>query len=385
MPKDHGYFGNFEPLDVFIWLDGPRTFTLLDKDGELCFAHWLQELDGLWQYVVVPITEKILSELKNGEQSLLDVLRQPRIYLVRVDAESVVQSVLLTHWEQLPQDALPERGTMIRRELEPFFRFRAMGEAIRAGDIPGSVIKTTVENAQKAIRLLAEYEMNQPARKGKRSKALRELYDLPAQKLQAASFEVSFRSPLSQPSLFDNLAPSELEEDKSTLDRICDHLRIGLAWLEGDSQENFLNDKNLAPALKNRILEAMKYLTPPTSGAIQKTQVSGRAFKVDRAVELDRRDRRRVIKQQKKISGDDTLKGFEGAGTIVDILGEDAEICVEFTSGSITGQRSCNFNDELWGNLRRKISLPSGDSSLRSYIKFERADYSPRNRFSRRK
>ena len=181
-----------------------------------------------------------------------------------------------------------------------------------------------------------------------RSKALRELYDLPAQKLQAASFEVSFRSPFAHPSLFDSLPPSELEEDKSIIDRICEHLQLGLAWLGNDLQESFLDDKKLDPALKNRILEAMKYLTPPTTGAIQKTQVSGRAFKVDRAVELDRSDRRRVIMQQKKISGDDTPKGFEGAGTIVDILGDDAEICVEFTSGSITGQRSCKFNDELW-------------------------------------
>ena len=78
--KDKGFFGNFEPLDVLIWLDGPRTFTLLDQDGKLCFAHWLQELEGLWQYVV--------------------------------DQQFVVQSVSLTTWEQLPQDALPERGTI---------------------------------------------------------------------------------------------------------------------------------------------------------------------------------------------------------------------------------------------------------------------------------
>ena len=49
--KDKGYFGSFEPQKVFIWLDGPRTFSLLDQDGQLCFAHWLQEVDNIWQFV----------------------------------------------------------------------------------------------------------------------------------------------------------------------------------------------------------------------------------------------------------------------------------------------------------------------------------------------
>ena len=45
----------------------------------------------------------------------------------------------------------------------------------------------------------------------------------------------------------------------------------------------------------------------------------------------------------------------EGAGTIIDILGDDAEICVEFTSGSITGQRDCKFSDELWETYGEKF------------------------------
>ncbi len=345
--KVRDYFGAFEPLEVLIWLDGPRTFTLLDADKQLCLAHWLHERANHWHYVVVPITDQILKELNNGEQSLLDVLHQPRVYVVAVNTQFQTQSVSLVQFEQLPQDALPERGTMVRRELEPFFRLRSIGEAIRPGDIPASVIKTTVENAQKAIRLLAEYEVNHPSRKGKRSKALRELYDLPAQRIQAASFEVSFRSPFSEPSLFDQLPPSEQEEDKSVVDRICGHLQTGLAWLKSNEDEQFFDDKGLDPELKVRIVESMKYLTPPTSGAIQKTEISGRAFQLDRAIALDRNDRRRVFSLQKKFLGADAPKRFEGFGRIIDILGDDAEISVEFTSEGGT-QRACKFNEELW-------------------------------------
>lgn len=345
--KESNYFGAFEPLEVLIWFDGPRTFTLLDPDGQLCLAHWYQERENHWHYVVVPITAQILKELNNGEQSLLDVLDQPRVYVVAVDNQFRPQSVSLVQFSQLPQDALPERGTMLRRDLEPFFRLRSIGDSIKPGDIPASVIKTTVENAQRAIRLLAEYEVNHPSRKGKRSKALRELYDLPAQRIQAASFEVSFRSPFSEPSLFDQLPQSEQEEDKSVVDRICGHLQTGLAWLRSNEDERFFDAKGVDPELQVRIVESMKYLTPPTSGAIQKTEISGRAFQLDRVVVLDRNDRRRVFSLQRKFLGSDGPKRFEGYGRIIDILGDDAEISVEFASeGGI--ERACKFNEELW-------------------------------------
>ena len=147
--KGNDYFGAFEPLEVLIWLDGPRTFTLLDGDGQLCLAHWLQEKENHWHYVVVPITDQILKELNNGEQSLLDVLHQPRVYVVAVDTQFQTQSVSLVQFEQLPQEALPVRGTMLRRELEPVLRPRSIGAEAKPGDIPASVIKTPVENAQK--------------------------------------------------------------------------------------------------------------------------------------------------------------------------------------------------------------------------------------------
>ena len=117
--KGNDYFGRFEPLEVLIWLDGPRTFTLLDQDGLLCMAHWLQEIDNHWYYVVVPITDEILKKLNSGEHSLLDVLHQPRVYVVAVDQQFHVLAVSLVPFEELPQDALPERGTVRRRELKP--------------------------------------------------------------------------------------------------------------------------------------------------------------------------------------------------------------------------------------------------------------------------
>ncbi|MBL8813204.1 MAG: MarR family transcriptional regulator [Planctomycetaceae bacterium] len=133
IPKDKTLFGAFEPKDVLIWLDGPRTFTLLDQDGMLCLAHWLQEVGELWQYVVVPVNESILRELNNGDLSLRDALNQPRVYLVNVNADFAVEIVYLTSWEDLPQAALPTPGTMIRRDLELYFRITSDEKAAATG------------------------------------------------------------------------------------------------------------------------------------------------------------------------------------------------------------------------------------------------------------
>ncbi|MFO0978654.1 MAG: hypothetical protein U0996_19765 [Planctomycetaceae bacterium] len=116
VPKDNTTFGNFEPKEVLIWLDGPRTFTLLDQDEQLCLAHWLREVGELWQYVVVRVNDNILRELHDGERSLREALQQPIVYLVDVRPDFSVESAHQTAWESLPQDALPMPGTMIRRE-----------------------------------------------------------------------------------------------------------------------------------------------------------------------------------------------------------------------------------------------------------------------------
>lgn len=133
IPKDTMLFGTFEPKDVFIWLDGPRTFTLFDQDGMLCLAHWLQEVGELWQYVVVPVNDGIMQELNSGELSLREALDQPRVYLVNVNADFDVETVHLTSWNDLPQAALPTPGTMIRRDLELYFRITSDEKAAATG------------------------------------------------------------------------------------------------------------------------------------------------------------------------------------------------------------------------------------------------------------
>jgi hypothetical protein len=347
--KEPGLFGPFEPKDVLIWYDGPRTFTLLDADGGLCLAHWLDEDNEVMRYAVAPITPRHLEQLRRGELTLREGLDQPRVYVVDQANDGAICNVWLTRLADLPQDALPVQGTMLSRELEPFLSLRATGEAIRPGEIPGSVIRNTVEGAQRAIKCLAEYEMGILERRGQPSRALKELYDLPAQKLLAASFEVQFRSPLTEPGLFDGLPPDEVAVERGVLDRVGNHLRTGLAWLQRTPATPADQPVPEDQELSRVIVEAVKHLTPPTRGPIEAMEVRGEVVRQVVPVRLTRANRRRVIESEKRNTAEFQFKRAKLQGTIINILGETAQILVEFDlEDGGTSQRLCQLSEEIW-------------------------------------
>ena len=164
---------------------------------------------------------------------------------------------------------------MLYRSLEPILSLRAIGEAIRPGEIPGSVIKSTVEGAQQAIKCLAEYEMDLASAKGRPSRALQKLYDLPVQKTLAASFEVQFRSPLNEPSLFEGLQESEIREEADVLTRVAAHLNAGLSWLTTTTSDASALPVPAAPELSRAIIKALRYLTPSPRGPIRELEIRG--------------------------------------------------------------------------------------------------------------
>ena len=348
--KDTGLFGRFEPIDLLIWHDGPRTFTLHDADGGLCLAHWLDEDADFWRYAVVPISQADLDRMTRGEMTIIEGLDQPRVFAVDQNVQGEVIAVWLTALSDLPRDTLPKPGTMLRRELEPFFSLKATGRTIVAGAIPSSVIKTTVENAQKAIKCLAEYEMEIFKRRGHPSRSLKMLYDLPAQKLLAASFEVQFRSPLMQPSLFDGLPAETIKEEKDVLSRVGENLRIGMEWLKSESANSDRGPSSVDDVdLRDAIVEAMKYLTPPSRGAIEAMEVRGEILGQTTPQRLTREHRRRVSCAEKQSRPRHGMKKFDKTVTIIDILGEDLMIRVEWPNEQgETISRQCQMHDDIW-------------------------------------
>ena len=221
-----GRFAPFAPIDVLVHNDGPRIFTFDDSEGGLCLACWSDEDESASRFIVAPVTPQVVADLQGGLLSTRESLDQARVYLVDVAHSGEPTAAWRVALADIPADASPQPRVMLHRELEPFFSLRAIGETIERGHIPGSVIRTTVEAAQKSIKILAEYESELESPQGRPSRALRGSYDLPLQLMRAASFEVAFRSPLTVPGLFDDLTPGERDEEGELFERIGAHSRL---------------------------------------------------------------------------------------------------------------------------------------------------------------
>jgi len=138
-------FAPFEPLRVLNYYDGPRIFTFHDADKALYLACWSDEDEHQSRFLVVPVSETIISELEGGILTVREALAQPRLWVIDLSHEGTLAGAWLIAPETVPEDAQPQPRTMLHQSLEPILSLRATGEAIRPGEIPGSVIKSTVE------------------------------------------------------------------------------------------------------------------------------------------------------------------------------------------------------------------------------------------------
>ncbi|SIO25924.1 hypothetical protein SAMN05444166_3298 [Singulisphaera sp. GP187] len=272
---DTGRFMPFEPLHVLNYYDGPRIFTFLDADDALCLACWSDEDDENSRFLVVATTEAIINGLEKGLLSVSEALAQPRLWVVNWGQDGVLSGAWLVSLKDVPKDCQPNARTMLHRSLDPILSLRATGPAIRSGEIPGSVVKSTVEGAQRAIKCLAEYEMELPAQRGRPSRALQKLYDLPVQRTLAASFEVQFRSPLNEPDLFAGLGENEINEEHEVLKRVADHLEAGLNWLTSPPADASALPVPEDPVLSRAIIKALKFLTPSPRSSIRDMEIRG--------------------------------------------------------------------------------------------------------------
>lgn len=274
-PVDPKRFMPFEPLRVLNYYDGPRIFTFHDADDALCLACWSDGDETHSRFLVVAITDQIIVDLESGLLSVREALAQPRLWVIDWAQDGALTGAWLVAQQDVPNDSQPHPRTMLHRSLDPILSLRATGETIRPGAIPGSVIKSTVEGAQRAIKTLAEYEMELPAHGGRPSRALQKLYDLPVQRTLAASFEVQFRSPLSEPDLFEGLDESEIHEEREVLNRVADHLKTGLSWLTSASSDASALPVPGDPELSRAIIKALRFLTPSARSPIREMEIRG--------------------------------------------------------------------------------------------------------------
>jgi len=289
---DPSFLRPFDPVEILYEFDGPRIFTTLDVDGERNLVYWSDEDESVCRYVVAPTTQRILDSLQSGIISVHDALNQPRCWLCDVTSDGEIVGCQLVDFEAIPNDALPALGTMLWPSLEPLLTLRAIGQEIAPGQIPGSVIRSCVEGVQKSFKILSEYVLGQKPQAGRPDEFLRRLFDLPTQRLAFSSFEISFRMPIAERSLFRDVEHKSQEAE--TLEEVGKLLNKGLKWLTTKAADEGVyspsgSDESAA------VLRALKEITPSSHGNIERLELQGQLLgpRVTPLV-LERHDRQRV-------------------------------------------------------------------------------------------
>jgi hypothetical protein len=309
-PTDSSWFPSFDPTEVLYEFDGPRVFTIQDADDELNLVYWSDALDTTCRYIIAPTTATIISALRSGNLSVLDALNQPRCWICDTSPEGSIVNCWRLDFEQIPRDCLPALGTMLFPELEPLLTLRAIGDEIRPGQIPGSVIRTCVEGVQKTFKVLSEYVLEKPSQAGRPPEFLRRLFDLPTQRLAFGSFEISFRMPIEERDLFSLNASKSPEAE--TLEHVGSLLKKGLNWLATSAgEEGLFSPDN--PDEGAVVLRALKELTPSSQGSIERLEIKGQLIGPRTTPQvLERSARQRVNTAIRNRSLESKLVDLEG-------------------------------------------------------------------------
>lgn len=117
---DSDNFRDFDIKEVLIEYDGPRLFVAQTAMFTALFM-LVDEAERAMRYIVVPASERIVSELKSGIISVRGALDQPRLWIVETNMEYQPEFASCTSLEELPQGILPEQGLMLWPHLQPAF------------------------------------------------------------------------------------------------------------------------------------------------------------------------------------------------------------------------------------------------------------------------
>jgi hypothetical protein len=274
----------FEPVEVLVHYDGPQTFTFRHENGLLMLAHLLfAEDDGQKaRYVAVPFDEEGVRLLKDGRMTVRDALEEQRwVFLATGEpwSSAMIEPVKLA---SLPAEVLPERYAMLSADLLPLLSLRLKGDGVHADSVPVYVVRQAVTATESAIKTISGYVAETSS--APHADALVEpLRNLNVQRLGFASFEVALRGDRSKIK-FDPGDPSNpftrvrklLTGAVRAATEKPDKLDFG-AQFDHETEEG------------GRVaLDAIHDMTPPNSGPVEESEVSGRLVGGARSYDMDR-------------------------------------------------------------------------------------------------
>lgn len=290
--------GNLKPCEVLYEFEGPCIFRAETALRISVLAYLTEELEdeGLLRYILSTTSSGTIDDLKRGVISVREALDRGSLWLVDFNFAWEPQRAFAVRPDQLPEDALPLRGTMLWSSLEPEFAVRLQWDEHPAGRVPAGAFKQAAEIASNALKPVFEWAARhlRVDASGRPPEWLRDLYALPAQRVAFGSLEVAFAridvSAASQAALpldqDKRPTPAEIQEEGWSA------IREGLAWATSDGAVPTGDGEEQK---WHAVLESLQRLAPPSTGPVMTVEVWGSSIvDQDRRVTLDRRSTKRI-------------------------------------------------------------------------------------------
>jgi len=249
------------PIDRVLYeAEQPIVYLSHSKYGQHLLVYLANETTDA-SYLIIATTS--ISEVKMLEQGVLGVreaLCSDWMWLARCAHRPQKVELWTVVEDDIPNEYLPIPGTPLLPEHSVVFSARAIGEEIRLGRMPCSVISLVADSVRTSLKTILDYVRSANAG-GRPTDAQRVLYDLPVQYLRFASFEVGLAEPDT------GLFPDE------SLKLTITCLERGLSWAESPSDEALsLGDTSEE---REAVLRATLALTPPSTGLVHSIEISG--------------------------------------------------------------------------------------------------------------
>ncbi|HSN97994.1 MAG TPA: hypothetical protein VLS89_06835 [Candidatus Nanopelagicales bacterium] len=320
--------GSTVPDEILYEAEQPVVFTLRTAFGQRMLSYVADEpLDCTW-LLLAPCTERTVLDLREGRLSVREALVGSWLWLARLDRDQHWDGVWTVEAEDIPEDHLPQPGTLLYPDLEPVVSARVIGAGISRAGTPASVIAYAADSVRKAIKILLEHLLELDSH-GRPTDSLRELYDLPAQRFAFNSFEISFAPPL-------NIDADDVLKDALEL------LQRGLTWAtaEGESASSGASDPE-----RSALLRALLELTPPSTGPIEAFELGGRWLPRG-TTRLTRASRGRVRSEMKRLQAERVI-------TLEGRIGQLDRDRYSFTLRDVPIRKEvgCLFGDELFDDV----------------------------------
>ncbi|WP_460124251.1 hypothetical protein [Pseudomonas sp. H3_G09] len=328
-------FNPLEISEVLYEFDGPKIFVTTDSDRLMRF--WYESLDDrltkTLRYLVTTTTESQINMLKSGKRTVHDLLKQPWLWAVDCSYSMEPKNAwVVDEINDVPAEYKPKQDATLYLEHMPLLSYRLIGDGLREGQVPASVIAKAVTGPTSALKRLLEAVMPSESY-GRPEESFRRSYDLPAVRFAFNSFEVSFSAPTDE-------HDESLKKGLVLYGNGTSKLKDAFAWLTNPTS-------HAEP--EGYVLQALKELAPPAHGQIESVELRGQLIGSSQKILISRFDRKTITQALvKKKTEEEQLMQVSG---VIRELDKDHR---RFTLRNRPDQKEdliCTFDEEHYDDV----------------------------------